>query len=117
MSGFERSVKKLVSIDLASLLKIEYGTEDGKFNNKKYSKALENFYGTIDEMEIYPFDDFLVIGVENFHELDKEHQRMFKALAKKIKELDSKQSLRELIEFVDGIKELASKYPELIEKK
>ena len=116
MSRFKTGIEKGFSIELPTLLKLEYKTNSGKFDKEKYSKALENFYNTIDEIEIPPFEDFLMIGVENLHELDAKYRKMLKELAKKVGELEARAFPRMFEKMIEGFKELERKHPELFKK-
>lgn len=102
MENYENEIIKRVNVGVA-LLRYEYTTTEGRFNSKKYIKALENFHKTINELKIPPTEEFLIIGIEHLHELDEEHQKMIKEIKEKIDELD----IEQLPKFLKAFKEFA----------
>ncbi len=116
MSEFRKVIETKFGIELPAILKLEYKTKDGKFDRGKYSKALENFFNTIDEIGVFPFEDFLIIGVENLHELDSDHQNMLRKLATRIKELEIKAFPEAIEKMIQGLADLQKKHPDLVKK-
>jgi len=109
MGRFESETEKKLSVGLPSLLKIEYQKKDGKFDADKYSKALENFHRSFDKIGIPPFEEFLIIGVENLHLLSEEHQKMLEELAIKIQEAEFKSLPNFMTKFIESLKEWKEK--------
>lgn len=99
-----------------NFIRFEYTTKEGKFDVEPYNKALENFHALIDETLILPEEDFLIIGVEHFHLLDK-HQTIFKELCKKVLEIEKRLDFEEFTDFMDLFPDWAQKYQEKIDKR
>jgi hypothetical protein len=46
--SYEEERKKTLSFSFPALIRFEYTTTEGRFDSKRYSQALRNYYETID---------------------------------------------------------------------
>lgn len=95
------------------LLRAEYISNKKGFDKEKYQHALENYSKTIESMSVIPLDDFYRIGIEHFHELSEEHQKMLIKLKNNSDKLEHNAIPSKINLFVDSIKQVAKGFDEI----
>jgi rubrerythrin len=99
--GFNAEITKKINVGFA-LLRIEYAQKSGEFDSKKYSKALENYYNTIDTLKIVPSEEFLSLGVEHYDQLDENHKKMFFLIKNSSEKIEAEALPKFLTSFIEG---------------
>ena len=86
--SYEEESKKTLSISFPALIRFEYTTTEGRFDSKRYSQALRNYYETIDQLKVAPPKEFLTLGVEHRHELDEDDRKRLEYVVRRSQELE-----------------------------
>jgi len=110
--SYEEESKKTFRMSFPALIRFEYTTAEGRFDSKRYSQALGNYYETIDQLKIAPPKEFLTLGVEHLHELNKEDRKKLEYVARRSQELEGEEVARLLKSFLTALQRLKEN-PEL----